>query len=58
MEKSIIVNIIEKMYEKTTCAVVADGLLTEWFSVSVGVKQGCLLPPSLFKELLAGTCHT
>ena len=58
MEKSIIVNILEKMYEKTTSAVVADGLLTEWLSVSVGVKQGCLLLPSLFKELLAGICHT
>ena len=22
--------------------------LTEWFSVLVGVRQGCLLPPTLF----------
>ena len=43
-----IINIIEKMYEKTTCAVVVDGLLTEWFSVSVGVRQGCLNSPNLF----------
>ena len=47
-----IVSIIEKMYEKTTCAVVADGLLTEWFSVSVGVRQGCLLAPTLFNLFL------
>ena len=32
-------NIIEKMYEKTACAIVTDGLLTEWFSISVGVRQ-------------------
>ena len=28
-----IVNIIEKMLEKTTCTVDLDGLLTDWFSV-------------------------
>ena len=27
---------------------VVDGLLTEWFSVSVGVRQGCLLSPTFF----------
>ena len=43
-----IVNIIEKMYEKTTYADAVDGLLTEWFSVNVGVRQGCLLSPTLF----------
>ena len=48
-----IVNInIEKMYEKTTCLVDVDGLLTEWFSVSVGVRQGCLLSPTLFNLCL------
>ena len=47
-----IVSIIEKMYEKTTCAVIVDGLLTEWFSVSVGVRQGCLLSPTLFNLFL------
>ena len=47
-----IVNIIEKMYEKTTCAIVVDELLTEWFSVSVGVRQGCLLSPTLFNLFL------
>ena len=47
-----IINIIEKMYEKTTCAVVVDGLLTEWFSVSVGVRQGRLNSPNLFNLFL------
>ena len=38
--------IVKKMYYKTTSAVVVDGLLTEWFSVSVGVRLGCLLSPN------------
>lgn len=46
-----IVNIIEKMHEKATCAVAVDGILTGWFSVSVGVRQG-LLSPSLFNLFL------
>ena len=40
------------MYDRTTCAVVVDGLLNEWFSVSVGVRQGCLLSPTLFNFFL------
>ena len=32
-------NIIETINEKTACAIVTDGLFTEWFSVSVGVRQ-------------------
>ena len=40
------------MYDKTTCAVVIDALLTEWLSVSVVVRQGCLLSPTLFNLFL------
>ena len=47
-----IVSIVEKMFGKTACAVAADGLLTEWFSVSVGVRQGFLLSPTLFNLFL------
>ena len=47
-----IVSIAEKMHDRTTCAVVVDGLLNKWFSVSVGVRQGCLLSPTLFNLFL------
>ena len=40
---SIIVNTIKKMYENTNCAVLVNGRLTDWFKVTIGVKQGCPL---------------
>ena len=49
---SRIVNILEKMYDKTNCAVVIEGHITDWFHVSVGVRQGCLLSPTLFNLFL------
>ena len=47
-----IVKIIENMYDKSTCALNIDGKLTEWFEVLVGVRQGCLLSPTLFNLFL------
>lgn len=47
-----IVKIIENLYEDTQCAVVIEGNLTEWFTVEVGVRQGCLLSPTLFNIFL------
>ena len=46
------VSIVEKKYDQTTGAVVVDGLLIEWFSVSVGVRQGCLVSPTFFNDFL------
>ena len=40
------------MYDKTQCAVLIDGHITEWFNVIVGVRQGCLLSPTLFNLFL------
>ena len=47
-----IVNIVENMYNKTVCAVAVDGYTTEWFEVMIGVRQGCLLSPTLFNVFL------
>ena len=47
-----IINILERLYENSKCAVTIDGKLTEWFSVLVGVRQGCLLSPTLFNIFL------
>ena len=47
-----IVRIVEELYNNTECAVVIDGQLTEWFEVHVGLRQGCLLSPTLFNVFL------
>ena len=47
-----IIKILERLYENSKCAVTIDGKLTEWFSVLVGVRQGCLLSPTLFNIFL------
>ena len=47
-----IIKILEILYENSKCAVRIDGKLTEWFSVLVGVRQGCLLSPTLFNIFL------
>ena len=47
-----VISVVEKIYDKSICAAVVDGLLLAWFSVSVGVRQGCLLSPTLFNLFL------
>ena len=47
-----IINIVRNMYDNTQCSVVIDGHLTEWFEVTVGVRQGCILSPTLFNLFL------
>ena len=42
------VAIIQQLYEDATCQVIHDGKLTEPFSVQTGVRQGCLLSPTIF----------
>ena len=42
------VTIIQQMYEDATCQVIHDGKLTEPFTVHTGVRQGCLLSPTIF----------
>ena len=47
-----IVRILETLYDNTECAVVIDGQITSWFKVDVGLRQGCLLSPTLFNIFL------
>jgi len=48
-----IVRIIEKLYQDIEyAAVVIDRNLTKWSHVLIGVRQGCLLSPTLFNIFL------
>ena len=39
---------IKALYSDVKCAVDVNSDLTEWFGVNCGVKQGCILSPTLF----------
>src|SRR6218665_3562197 len=47
-----LVELLEDIYSKSLSAVRVDGELTEWFRVTVGVRQGCGLSPYLFNLIL------
>ena len=36
------------MYENVSCTVKVNDLYSDWFDVNTGVKQGCILSPTLF----------
>ena len=40
------------MHENTKCAVIIEGNIIKWFEVLIGVRQGCLLYPTLFNIFL------
>ena len=42
-----LVRTTEQLYDKATSAVQMNGSIGEWFRTAVGVKQGCLLSPTL-----------
>ena len=43
---------IEQLYDKATSAVQMNDSIGEWFRTTVGVRQGCLLSPTLFNIFL------
>ena len=47
-----IVRTIEQLYDKATSAVQMNGNIGEWCRTTVGVRQGCLLSPTLFNIFL------
>ena len=56
MQKSHIstnlIQVIKNLYDKATTAVLFNGSIGDWFRTTVGVRQGCLLPPTLFNIFL------
>ena len=42
------ISIIRQLYNNSSCQVVHDGKLTNTFQVQTGVRQGCLLSPTIF----------
>ena len=41
-------NIIRQLYENATCQFIHDRKLTEPYIVQTGVRQGCILSPTIF----------
>ena len=47
-----LIQVIKKLYNKATSAVLFNGSIGDWFRTTVGVRQGCLLSPTLFNIFL------
>ena len=47
-----LINAIQNLYDKATSAVCFKGSTGGWFRTTVGVRQGCLLSPTLFNIFL------
>ena len=47
-----LIELIEELYNNATSSVCLDGDIGEWFRTTVGVRQGCLLSPTLFNIFL------
>ena len=47
-----LVRSIEKLYERASSAVLCNGHIGDLFRTTVGVRQGCLLSPTLFNIFL------
>ena len=46
------VNIIQELYDGSTCCVVENGRTSDWFPVETGVKQGCVMSGLLFNIII------
>lgn len=47
-----ILNIMKEMYNGCRCRILHEGKLTEYVSVTNGVRQGCILSPTIFLVVL------
>ena len=47
-----LIRVIKYLYDMTTSAVLLNGSIGDWFRTTVGVRQECLLSPTLFNIFL------
>ena len=47
-----LIQVIKKTYNKATSAVLFNSSKGDWFRTTAGVRQGCLLSPTLFNIFL------
>ena len=47
-----LIQVNKNLYNKATSAVLFNGSIRDWFLTTVGVRQGCLLSPTLFNIFL------
>ena len=47
-----LIRVIKILYDKATSAVLFNSSVGDWFPTIVGVRQGCLLSPTLFNIVL------
>ena len=53
-----LIHVIEELYKNASSAVYFSNTIGEWFRTSVGVRQGCLLSPTLFNIFLERIMET
>ncbi|GFR73062.1 endonuclease-reverse transcriptase [Elysia marginata] len=49
---SNLISVIENLYNKTTSAILCNNSIGDWFRTLAGVRQGCVLSPTLFNIFL------
>ena len=47
-----LIQVIKNLYNKATSAILFNRSIEDWFRITVGVRQGCLLSPTLFNIFL------
>ena len=47
-----LIQVVKNLYDKATSAVLFNSSIGDWFRTTVGVRQGCLLSPTLFNTFL------
>ena len=49
---AILIRVIKNLYDKATSGFLFNSSVGDWFRTTVGVRQGCLLSPTLFNIVL------